>query len=1007
MESFLKYVAQDIIEENMAHNGGHDNIIDLSKTAVVFPNKRASLFLNEELMKQAKRPIWSPTYITISELFRHHSPLQVADPIKLICDLYKTFVECTNVDETLDHFYGWGQLLLSDFDDIDKNLGDAEQIFRNVENIHELDDDSYLDEEQRKILKKFFANFLDGQDTELKKRFKELWSKLKDIYIQYNTRLEAQGLAYEGALYRKVAEDTNLEFEHETYLFVGFNMMQSVERRLYDQLKSQKQCHFYWDYDKYYVNDLTLYRSHDLQPVARNEAGHYISQYLKEYGNKLALHPCHQDIYDNMSHKKDIVFASASTENIQARYVHQWLMEKKHQAEDGSMVERYKAGRKTAVVLADESLLPTVIHSLPQEVDAVNITLGYPLQQTPFFSLVQQLICLQTIGHTKDKDTYRLRYVSKILRHPYAHLISNKVEDLLTDLENKMVFYPNRKMLCKEGDEGLQLLFSNLEAAENYNLALVGYVVSVLRLIGQHSLNEKSPFFKESLYRTYTLTNRLRALIKSGDLTVDTITLERLIQQLFQSTTIPFHGEPAVGVQIMGVLETRNLDFEHILVLSCNEGNLPKGVNDSSFIPYSIRKAHGLTTIDNKVAIYAYYFNSMLQRAKDITLTYNNATEDGHTGEMSRFMLQLLVESPHKIERWSLTAGQTPQRPDYKNMEKSEEIIEKLNKPRLYTPTFLNTFMRCPKRFYYKYIEELKEPDELEDEIDNRIFGNIFHRAAELFYLQYASASDIQTNNDGTVQLIHPIVITKGEIEQALKHDETLYRLVDRAFREQLFKVTEDNYHPEYNGLQRINREVIKDYLKQLLTIDLRLAPFTILGLELKVEANFDIDTRMGRKTLRMGGFIDRLDAVAANGAPGINNLLERIRVIDYKTGRDQKTHPNDIQSLFDSKQLSKHTDYYLQAVLYSLIVKHDRKLNPANDSVSPALLFIQQSGGENYDPTLKLGKELMLDVETYEKEFKDGLSQLISDIFDPSLPFCPTEDKQRCTICPYAGLCR
>ena len=1006
MESFLTYVAQDIIKESIARGNGNDSVIDLSKVAVVFPNKRASLFLNEELMKQAQRPIWCPTYITISDLFRRHSQLQVADPIKLICDLYQTFIECTQVDETLDHFYGWGQLLLADFDDIDKNMGDAQQIFRNVEDIHELDDDSYLDEEQRKVLKKFFANFHDGQDTELKKRFLELWSKLKDIYTHFNQRLEAQGLAYEGALYRKVAEDTDLEFEYDTYLFVGFNMMQKVERKMYDQLNSKKECHFYWDYDKYYVDDHTQGSAQGLQTTVRNEAGHYISQYLGTYGNKLAQHPRHEEIYDNMRRKKDIVFASAPTENIQARYVYQWLMEKKHLAEDGTMVERYKAGRKTAVVLADESLLPTVIHSLPKEVVNVNITLGYPLQQTPFFSLVQQLIALQTVGHA-NKDTYRLRYVCKVLRHPYAHLISENAQALQEELESKMMFYPNRKVLCKEEDESLQLLFNDLETADNYNLAMTDYVISVLRVISLNAKEDTDPFFKESLYRTYTLFNRLRALIASGDLVVDIITLERLVQQLFQSTTIPFHGEPAVGVQIMGVLETRNLDFEHLLVLSCNEGNLPKGVNDSSFIPYSVRKAHGLTTIDNKVAIYAYYFNSMLQRAKDITLTYNNATEEGHTGEMSRFMLQLMVESQHKIERRSLTAGQSPQRPEYKSVEKTEAVMDVLNKPRLYTPTFLNTFMRCPKRFYYKYIKGLKEPDELEDEIDNRIFGNIFHRAAELFYLQYASGTDITTDQEGKVQLIHPIVITKGDIELALKHDETLYGLVDKAFREELFKVKDNSYSPTYNGLQRINREVIKDYLKQLLTIDQRLAPFTILGLELKVEADINIDTRMGKKTLRMGGFIDRLDAVAANGNPGMSNIAERIRVIDYKTGRAQKQQPSDIMSLFDSKQLAKHTDYYLQAMLYSLIVKHDKKLNPADDAVSPALLFIQQSGGENYDPTLKLGKELIMDAETYKEPFMEGLTQLVSDIFDPELPFCPTDDKQRCTSCPYAALCR
>ena len=999
MESFLKYVAQDILQEYGT---------DLSHVAVVFPNKRASLFLNEELMRQVVHPIWCPTYITISDLFRRHSNLQVADPIKLICDLHKTFIEAVQTDETLDHFYGWGQLLLADFDDIDKNMADAQQVFFNVENLHALDDDSYLTEEQRKILKKFFGNFRDDQDSELKKRFLQLWSHLGEIYTNFNQRLEAQGLAYEGALYRKVAENKEITFEHETYLFIGFNMMQEVEQKLYAQLKGKANCHFYWDYDQYYVNDHRDIRSLDRKDRnIKNEAGHYISQYLGIYGNKLGDHPQHDAIYNNMNHEKSITFISAPTENVQARYVYNWLMEKKHQQEDGQWVSRYEAGRKTAIVLADESLLPSVIYSLPEEVDKVNITLGYPLQQTPFFSLIQQLVNLQTIGHPKGSSTYRLHYISKVLRHPYASFISEHSQALIENLEAKKHFYPTREELCLEGDEGLGILFSDLEANENFNLALTDYLVAILKCIGTRTQEEQEPLFKESLFRTYTLINRLRGLIASGDLVVDIITLERLILQLFQTTSIPFHGEPAEGIQIMGVLETRNLDFEHILVLSCNEGNIPKGVSDASFIPYSIRKANGLTTIDNKVSIFAYYFLSMLQRADDITLTYNNATEDGHSGEMSRFMLQLMVESKHDIQRESLTTGQNPDRPDYHEIKKTERMMQILNREHLITPTYLNTFIRCSKRFYYRYILGLKELDEIEDEIDNRIFGNIFHRASQLFYLQFASPSDIATNEKGEQQLIHPIVIMKGDIANAIKNEALLYRLVDQAFREELFKVKENGYHPAYNGLQLINREVITSYLRQLLKIDEELAPFTIKGLELKVSSYFDFDTPDGKKRLELGGFIDRLDAVSANGNSGIDNIAERIRVIDYKTGRTPSSFPKTAESLFDSKEIEKHSDYYLQAMLYSLIVKHDQKLNPAEDPVSPALLFIQQSGAQGYDPTLKFGRDLIMDAATYEAEFMVGLSGLIAEIYDKDLPFSPTDNKMRCNTCPFASLCK
>ena len=257
MKTFLEYVAEDMLAKHGTN---------LSKTAVVFPNKRASLFFNELLAKQAGKPIWSPAYITISELFRAHSTLQVGDQIKLICDLHKCFVQTTGIDETLDHFYGWGQLLLADFDDIDKNMADAEKVFANVRNIHEFDDVSYLTEEQKSIIRKFFSNFTDNHDTELKQRFLQLWSHFHDIYKRYNECLLQQGLAYEGALYRQVACDETTTFDYDQYIFVGFNLLQKVEQRLFQRLQQQGKARFYWDYDHYYM--------------AENEAGYYIRQYL-------------------------------------------------------------------------------------------------------------------------------------------------------------------------------------------------------------------------------------------------------------------------------------------------------------------------------------------------------------------------------------------------------------------------------------------------------------------------------------------------------------------------------------------------------------------------------------------------------------------------------------------------------------------------------------------------------------------------------------------------------
>ena len=610
MKSFLEYVAADLLRKYGTN---------LSRIAVVFPNKRAALFLNDHLARLAGKPLWSPAYITISDLFRSHSQRQVADPIQLVCELHQCFTKCTGINETLDHFYGWGQILLSDFDDLDKNMASAEHVFANLRDIHEYDDTSYLSEEQRNILQQFFSNFSEEHNSELKRRFLQLWCHIYDIYQSFNHQLSAQGLAYEGALYREVAEREDIDFEYDNYLFIGFNMLQQVEQALFRRMKKEGKARFYWDYDHYYLQN--------------NEAGYFIAQYLSDFPNELDNHE--DDIYRNFTQPKTITYFSAPTENIQARYISTWLRQEKRIADN----------KRTAVVLCNENLLQTAIHCIPTEVEKVNITTGYPLSQTPITSFVSLLISLQTNGYVVETGHYRLLHVNLVLKHPYSSYVSPANSSLYNELNEQRIYYPSPTLLAK--DEGLQLLFCmDHGSSDHFNSILLLWLMSVIRRIARSlSQNETdpSPLTQESLFRMYTLLNRLSDLVEKDILTVDTITLQRLITQIVSATSIPFHGEPIEGIQMMGVLETRNIDFEHVLLLSCNEGNLPRGLSDTSFIPYSIRKAYGLTTIDHKVAIYAYYFHRLIQRASDVTLVYNNSTNDGQTGEMSRFMLQMMV----------------------------------------------------------------------------------------------------------------------------------------------------------------------------------------------------------------------------------------------------------------------------------------------------------------------------------------------------------------------------
>lgn len=954
MKKFLEYVAEDIINKYGTN---------LARTAIVFPNKRASLFLNELLAQKAKRPIWSPAYITISEFFRQHSDLTVGDPIKLVCEIHKSFTECTGIDETLDHFYGWGQLLISDFDDIDKNMANAQDIFRNVKNLHELDDISYLDEEQKEILRRFFNNFTGDDNSELKKRFLQLWCHFEDIYNNYKARLQKQKIAYEGMLYRKVATSKDLDLLYDTYLFVGFNMVQKVEQQIFTRLQKEGKARFYWDFDYYYMpKENSLYPS--------NEAGHYISKYIRTYKNELDTG--NKDIYCNLTAGKNITFVSAATENIQARYITHWLKENR----------RYEQGKNTAIVLCDESLLSTVIHCIPDEVKSVNITTGYPLFQTVISSFVLQLFDLAISGYSPSKGTFRAKYVLQILSHPYAKYVSSQCSALVQLIKSKRIYSPSPSVLGLDGN--LSVLFKE----PNDTTKIMQWILDILRMIADEcGNNEKDPLVQESMFRMYTLCNRMNELIKSGDLDVDIATLHKLVVQVINTTSIPFHGEPAEGIQIMGILETRNLDFDNVLILSCNEGNMPKGINDSSFIPYSIRKVNGLTTIDNKVAIYAYYFYNLIQRANDVTITYNNSTENGHTGEMSRFMLQLMIESSFDIKRVSLQAGQQITFTKPQDISKDTRIMAVLDSMEYLSPTSINRYMRCPMQFYYNNVAAIAEPDDEDlDDMSNRIFGNVFHAASEILYQQLKNMGE---------------TITHDNISYALKNKQFIEKIVDTAFNIIIFNQKTDKRN-DYNGLQLINREVIIRYLSRLLELDLQLAPFKIKDVESSVYRKFTVTTSGGTRDINIGGRIDRLDQVHDKVTGS-----ERIRIIDYKTGRFPVKKINSMEEIFAMPaEQGKHTDYFLQTMLYAMIIRHDQKYNKGNFAVSPALLFIQHTAEDDYDPTISIGKDRVVDIADYEEEFSTRLSAIVSEIFEPSLPFRHTEDKSVCEYCPYRSLC-
>ncbi|NCC09454.1 MAG: PD-(D/E)XK nuclease family protein [Bacteroidia bacterium] len=955
MKTFLEWVAEDLYNKI-----GHD----LSRVALVFPNKRAHLFFNEYLSKLSDRPIWAPASVSISELFRQLSPLKAADAIALVCELYEVFVEETKSAESLDEFYFWGELLIADFDDVDKNLVDADRLFSNLSELKQYTEGyEYLEPEQEEAIRQFFANFSIERQTVLKEKFLSLWERLGTIYHRYREQLAAQGMAYEGMLYRDAIERLDTAtLKYETYVFVGFNVLNKVEHRLFSQLQGAGKAMFYWDYDRYY----TAFGPQN------HEAGEFIKRNLKEFPNELP-----ESVFDVMRQPKKVRYISAPTENAQARYLPEWIR--------STLTENEK---EHAVVLCNEALLLPVLHAIPSEVKHVNITMGFPLAQTPVYSFISALVGLQTGGYRAETGRFVYEAVKAVLKHPYTQQRSEFATTLERELTHNNRFYPLPSELQR--DEFLQRVFT--PCGETLT-GLCGYLSDLLKEVSLIYRQEEgyedifNQLYRESLFKSYLTVNRLYTLAEQGKLKVRLETFCYLLDTILSGANIPFHGEPAIGLQVMGVLETRNLDFRNLVLLSLNEGQLPKAGGDSSFVPYNLRKAFGMTTIDHKNAVYAYYFYRLIQRAEQITLMYNTSSDGLNRGEWSRFMLQFLLEGPHRIKREYLEAGQSPQHHREIRIEKSNLVIERLRKrfdlnvnpeAGVLSPSALNGYLDCSLRFYFRYVANLKVPDEVSADIDSATFGTIFHKAAELVYEEMKA---------------HTAVVRKEDLERLLRDETRLQGYVDRAFKTEFFHVGAEE-RPEYNGLQLINSKVILSYLKQLLRNDLQYAPFEMRGMEQQVHEVVELTLGSGeRVALKLGGTIDRLDVKE-----------DTLRIVDYKTGGSPKV-PASIEELFTPGE--KRPNYIFQTFIYAAIMSRQQNLK-----VAPALLYIHRAASEGYSPIVEMGepRKPKVKVDNFgllEDEFRERLDGLLKEVFDQELSFSQTEEVTKCEYCDFKGICK
>lgn len=943
-KTFLASVAQDLLQRF-----GND----MTNVTVVFPNKRARLFLNEELLLRTSSPMWAPRYATIGELFDLVVGDEVMEPIPAICRLYHIYKEAMGAKaESLDMFWGWGEILMQDFEDIDKHMVDADALFLNALELNRMESLDFLTDDQRAALEHFFGTLASENKTRIQERFAELWTIMPRLYHGIRENMPEGVMPYRGALERKAVENIALlveQDEERTYCFVGFNMLSETEKKLMSYLHGSGKALFYWDYDVMYHGKRDF------------EAGDFIRENLLRFPNALAG----WDIYNNFAKKTDVTFISTSTDSIATRYIPEWL--------DGHLTA---TERETALVLCDEQQLQTVLHAIPDDESKactprdVNITMGYTLTGTPVFSLVMALIALQTDGWDEKRKRFRLSFLKTVNLHPYC----GHLDDALW----------NRRIDTTDAS------------------ALVEYLDAVVTTLAGKA-GEDSGFddvlMLESIYLMHKSLRQFLDVVTDAEypLHMQPATLRRLLRRVLGTRSIPFRGEPAQGLQVMGVLETRCLDFRNILMLNVGEGFLPKSSMDNSMIPFTLRVGFGLTTIRHRVAVFAYYFYRLIQRAEHITCIYNENSSGNVRHEMSRFLRQLQAETDLPIRYLRLEASQDSVLTALDEIPKNEDILRLLHErhdlrvnasARPLSPSAINRYLDCKMKFYLSSVCGMRMEQDPDDGIDARMMGNIFHNAAEQIYKEMMSHAGGKT-------------LTREQISAYTKdRGERLQHIIDEQF------VIEANV-TEFRGENILIREVIERYLLNLLRWDAKHAPITIE--EMESDVSMPIDVRVGDDTVTIltGGRVDRMDTLCDSEG------RRQWRILDYKTGAHQNV-VNRLENIFQAG--SMHAGYYLQTFLYALAARH---MGKTGLPIRPVLFYPAHAGREDYDPTMRIGSGdgygtddsglpcgPVTDISPYGEAFMDGLAEVIAEIFSPDVPFSKTPCTEACKYCDYRTLC-
>ena len=950
---------------------------EVSSLTMVMPSKRARLFFAEALAKVTVRPVWEPSYTSIDDLMSRQSGLRKADKLRLVAELYKIY--SAYHEETFDEFYHWGEVLLADFDMVDKYLVDASQLFSNISDLKELESDmSYLSAEQIELINRFWRT-LTGEkgsvvdESSAKGRFLKVWRSLGSIYDKFRARLRELGVGYTGMIYREAVErleQGKAELSGEDrYVFVGFNALSKCEKRLLQYMQQNCKTEFYWDYDRYYTDNKF------------QEAGMFIRENLSLFQQEEGI-SC-----DNLRNIESVNVHSTSSNVAQCQCAVDIL--EKIAAKSGGVLDK-----DTAVVLTDENLLMPLLYALPEkfkvkrekkgdreiEKPAVNVTMGYPLRNTLVYSFVERLLELQKHAR-KDKSgetTFYYVDVDGLLSHPFvADVSTSQYAKLRAEIITHRLFQVPSSMIATT--PLLQQLFRRTEGWQELSSYLLAIIDEVSAMQEE---GEESAYRSEFLAVAYDALVKLQNVVAQCDIEISESVYRSLVRRHLQAERVSFTGEPLEGLQIMGILETRNLDFKNVILLSMTDNNFPGNrASDKSFLPYGLRYGFEIPTAEHHEGVYAYYFYRLIERAENLYMLYSSAADDKSTGEPSRYIRQIEYETDFKIDYTNVGVEVSLAESCDIRVEKNEEVFDKLlrfTRDKGLSPTAFSTYVKCPLKFYFNVVERLRPEDELEESVDNMTFGNIFHEAADLLY------SQIKGDADPASRLVE--MRKRGEVEKC----------VDRAIATIYFGDKSGELTQELGGELLIIRNIVREYLgSNLLNYDIRNSDFVVAETESDLKMTMPIEVRDEKFNVLLAGRADRIDS--------LNNGL--MRVIDYKTGKPRLNY-NGVEALFCGEPIAtKRESNIINTLLYSMMLSHER-----GRDVRPELYYVGSMVHDDYSSrfveTIDRKSRTLEAYSEVAAEFEDRVVSTLQEMFDRTISFKQCEDNSACKYCDYQTIC-